>query len=130
MGTLELITTVVGSTAAGGVVSYVGRWALLRTRQTESEATRVWARLEIEEKKRDALEEDVARARKAAEISQELVQAVRADLEREKATYRIITEELQAELLLARQHSDRCEKALAEATARITALEQYNEDSA
>ena len=77
-----MIAAALGSTAAGGAVTYAGRLAVLKARGQDAEATRVWARLEAEEIKRAALEVDVEALRtERHELLAQLVDAHRAAAE-------------------------------------------------
>lgn len=120
---VELIAAAVGSTAAGALATQGGRWAIQRLRHSEGEATRVWTRLEAEERKRAALETDVEALR--TERHELLSQLVEVQREASRARHEYAAELHRSRVAIseALEAHQRCEAELARVTDRLVDVE-------
>lgn len=113
-----------GSTVLGGGVTVFGRWLLAKARGQEAEVVRVWARLEAEEKKRRALEEDVQRIlAERIELLEQIAEST-AVVQHATMQHRREVERFEAELAGARAAHADCDRNLAELREKVRRLTQ------
>lgn len=123
-GTAEIVAAVAGSTALGGAVTALGRWALQRARGQESEAVRLWAKWEAEVLKREALEADLQSARmELIEVHRLIVEST-ATVHEATAEHKVELAGLQRRLAASEAEHAGCDEALAKVRAELSAIRQ------
>ena len=121
------VSVVVGAGAVGRWITQRGLERRAAMDLDEGERKRVWARLQAEELKRDALQAEFEAARTNALEDRERANLARLELLEEIAAgaqvVRQATLEHRAEIAAARYAEERCQEALAEVRSRVELLE-------